>query len=118
MISSASIAAKIMGAINGRKYLFVFTLTVGFSMDTKVKGSRVVADEAVMVERLSRKCCSSASKSSSERLRRESQSHYESTVYIGARVMVTQLTATQLQLNTTTIMNLSDEHRKVPLHTA
>jgi len=65
MISSASIAAKIMGAIDGRKCLFVFTSTVGFFVDMKVKGGGIVVDEAVMVERLPRKCCSSASKLSS-----------------------------------------------------
>jgi hypothetical protein len=66
MISSASIAAKIMGAIDGRKCLFVFTSTVGFFVDMKVKGGGIVVDEAVMVERLPRKCCSSASKLSSD----------------------------------------------------
>jgi len=63
MISLALIAAKITETINGHKCLFIFTLIVGFFVDTKVKGGRIVADEAMMVERSPRKHCSSASKS-------------------------------------------------------
>ena len=53
-----------MGAINGCKCLFIFTLTVGFFVDTKAKGGCIVADEAMMVKSLLRKCSSALKLSS------------------------------------------------------
>ena len=43
--------------------MFVFTLTVGFYMDIKVKSSHIIADEVIMIKLLLRKYYNSTLKS-------------------------------------------------------